>query len=197
MNSSNKPSKAFIFKETMPTLLIFPLYPIIIIFLLLLSNPIPLLSSARVHSYSCRSYCGNITIDYPFAIQYGCGHPGFRDLLFCINDVLMFHVSSGSYRVLDIDYAYQALTLHDPHMPNCDRIVLGGRGNGFSVEPWRRPYMNPAADNVFMLIGCSAQSPLFQGNRVFGWSNGYFSPQTIYEVSFILVLKLFLFYFSL
>ncbi|KAL3512808.1 hypothetical protein ACH5RR_025525 [Cinchona calisaya] len=112
---------------------------------------------------TCRSYCGNLTIDYPFAIQSGCGHPGFRDLLFCINDILMFHITSGSYRVLDIDYAYQSLTLHDPHMSNCDTIVLGGRGNGFVVEPWRAPYLNPVADNVFMLIECSPESPLFEG----------------------------------
>lgn len=116
------------------------------------------------HGYSnaCRSYCGNLTLDYPFALQPGCGHPGFRDLLFCINGVLMFHISSGSYRVLDIDYAYQSLTLHDPHLSNCDSISLGGRGNGFVVEHWRAPYLNPAADNVFMLIGCSSQSSLFQ-----------------------------------
>ncbi|BFG32541.1 hypothetical protein CerSpe_188150 [Prunus speciosa] len=126
-----------------------------------------LLFSALIPSNSgnatCRSYCGNLTIDYPFALHSGCGHPGFRELLYCINDVLMFHISSGSYRVLDIDYAYQALTLHDPHMSTCDNIVLGAKGNGFSIEQWRSPYMNPTADNVFMLIGCSAQSPLFQG----------------------------------
>ncbi|KAM7275936.1 hypothetical protein ACFE04_017802 [Oxalis oulophora] len=112
---------------------------------------------------SCRSYCGNITIDYPFALQSGCGHPGFKNLLFCINNMLMFHVSSGSYRVLEIDYAYESLTLHDPHMSNCEAIVLGGKGNGFTVEPERASYFTPMADNVFMLIGCSAQSPLFQG----------------------------------
>ncbi|XVE57161.1 hypothetical protein DITRI_Ditri04bG0069700 [Diplodiscus trichospermus] len=128
-------------------------------FLALLATP----SLATIQANSCRSYCGNVTVDYPFALDYGCGHPGFRDLLFCMNDVLMFHISSGSYRVLDIDYAYQALTLHDPHMSTCDTIVLGGRGNGFAVEQWREPYFNPTADNVFMLIGCSAQSPLFQG----------------------------------
>ncbi|KAH9720267.1 GUB WAK bind domain-containing protein [Citrus sinensis] len=42
-------------------------------------------------------------------------------------------------------------------------MVLGGKGNGFAVEQWRAPYFNPTADNVFMLIGCSAKSPLFQG----------------------------------
>lgn len=112
---------------------------------------------------SCRSYCGNLTVDYPFALTSGCGHPGFRDLLFCINDVLMFHINSGSYRVLDIDYAYESLTLHDPHMSNCDSIVLGGRGNGFVVEEWRAPYLSPSTDNVFMLLGCSPESPLFEG----------------------------------
>ncbi|GAB2269827.1 hypothetical protein Dimus_004745 [Dionaea muscipula] len=112
---------------------------------------------------ACRSYCGNLTIDYPFGLQYGCGHPGFRDLLYCINDVLMFHISSGSYRILDIDYAFQSLTLHDPHLSTCDSIVLGRRGNGFVVDSWRAPYLNPIPDNVFLLIGCSARSPLFQG----------------------------------
>ncbi|KAK4773333.1 hypothetical protein SAY87_028352 [Trapa incisa] len=115
------------------------------------------------HINACRSFCGNITIDYPFGLQQGCGHPGFRDLLFCMNDMLMFHISSGSYRVLEIDYAYKALTLHDLHLSTCETIVLGGKGNGFDVEPWRGPYLAPDSDNVFMLIGCSARSPLFQG----------------------------------
>lgn len=130
------------------------------LFIFSASNP---LTTADIHINKCRSYCGNITIDYPFAIQQGCGHPGFRDLLFCVNDFLMFHISSGSYRVLEIDYAYQSLTLHDAHMSTCDNMVLGGKGNGFVVEQWRAPYFNPTADNVFMLIGCSAKSPLFQG----------------------------------
>lgn len=120
------------------------------------------ISGAAVQVTTCRSYCGNITVDYPFAVRPGCGHPGFRELLFCMNGVLMLHITSGSYRVLDIDYAYQAITLDDPHMSNCDSIVLGGRGNGFEIEHWRAPYLNPAADNVFMLLGCSAESPLFQ-----------------------------------
>ncbi|KAL3374584.1 hypothetical protein AABB24_006189, partial [Solanum stoloniferum] len=114
-------------------------------------------------AHKCRSYCGNLTVDYPFAIQSGCGHSGYRDLLFCINDVLMLHISSGSYRVLDIDYAYESLTLDDPHMSTCSSIVFGHRGNGFVVERWREPYLNPTADNVFMLLGCTAESPLFQG----------------------------------
>ncbi|KAL2492643.1 hypothetical protein Adt_28271 [Abeliophyllum distichum] len=123
---------------------------------------VPIVSSYG-HANMCQAFCGNLKIDYPFALQSGCGHPGFRELLFCINDVLMFHISSGSYRVLDIDYPYQSLVLHDPHMSTCDSVVLGGRGNGFVVEQWRAPYLNPTSDNVFMLIGCSSESPLFQG----------------------------------
>nr|GEV80431.1 wall-associated receptor kinase galacturonan-binding domain-containing protein [Tanacetum cinerariifolium] len=40
---------------------------------------------------------------------------------------------------------------------------LGHKGNGFVVEHWRAPYLSPTSDNVFMLLGCSTQSPLFQG----------------------------------
>ncbi|XP_073016997.1 uncharacterized protein [Primulina eburnea] len=116
------------------------------------------------HGSTCRSFCGNLTIDYPFALRPGCGHSGFRELLFCINDVLMLHISSGSYRVLDIDYAYETLVLHDPHMSTCDSLVWGGRGNGFVVEPWRAVHLTPTSENVFMLLGCSAQSPLFRGS---------------------------------
>ncbi|GAB2221212.1 hypothetical protein Droror1_Dr00012383 [Drosera rotundifolia] len=118
---------------------------------------------ARANATTCRSFCGNLTIDYPFSLQYGCGHLRFQDRLYCINDVLMLHISSGSYRVLDIDYAYQSLTLHEPHLSTCNSLVLGGRGNGFMIEPSLAPYLSPVPDNVFLLIGCLAQSPLFQG----------------------------------
>ncbi|XP_021718902.1 uncharacterized protein LOC110686610 [Chenopodium quinoa] len=134
-----------------------------ILFALLLTIPSFPLCSSYNHSNTCRSYCGNISIDYPFGLKYGCGHPGYRDLLYCINDVLMLHVASGSYRVLDIDYTFQALTLHDPHLSTCNSIVLGSKGNGFVVESWRAPFLTPAPDNAFLLIGCSAKSPLFQG----------------------------------
>ncbi|XP_021733602.1 uncharacterized protein LOC110700377 [Chenopodium quinoa] len=134
-----------------------------LLFALLLTIPSFPLCSSYNHSNTCRSYCGNISIDYPFGLKYGCGHPGYRDLLYCINDVLMLHVASGSYRVLDIDYTFQALTLHDPHLSTCNSIVLGSKGNGFVVESWRAPFLTPAPDNAFLLIGCSAKSLLFQG----------------------------------
>ncbi|XP_042453056.1 uncharacterized protein LOC122037591 [Zingiber officinale] len=116
-------------------------------------------------SSSCRSYCGNMTVDYPFALRPGCGHGGFRELLYCINGVLMLHIASGSYRVLDIDYAYAGLTLHDPAMSDCYSLARSpdGLGNGFEVEAWRAAYLRPDPDNVFMLIGCRPDSPLFQG----------------------------------
>ncbi|KAI4965476.1 hypothetical protein ZWY2020_051965 [Hordeum vulgare] len=67
-------------------------------------------AAANVSITTCRSFCGNITVDYPFALHPGCGHAGFRDLLYCIDRTLMLHLPSGSYRVLDIDYAYRGLT---------------------------------------------------------------------------------------
>lgn len=116
---------------------------------------------------TCRSYCGNITIDYPFGLHSGCGHSGFRDLLYCMNGMLMLHIPSGTYRVLDIDYAYNSLTLHDSSMSDCYSLTLSSTtassANGFVIEPWRAPYLSPAQDNVFMLLGCGADSPLFQG----------------------------------
>lgn len=121
--------------------------------------------AANVPITTCRSFCGNITVDYPFALRAGCGHAGFRELLYCINGALMLHLPSGSYRVLDIDYAYRGLTLHDPAMSDCRALdrSRGGRGNGFVVEPWRAPYLAPDPDNMFLLLGCRASSPLFQG----------------------------------
>ncbi|KAL2935964.1 Wall-associated receptor kinase 3 [Bienertia sinuspersici] len=134
------------------------------LFALLIPSLLVQVSSSPSHNNTCRSYCGNISIDYPFALKYGCGHPNYRDLLYCINNVLMLHIASGSYQVLNIDYAFQALTLHDPHLSTCNSIVLGSRGNGFVVEPWRASYLSPTPENAFLLIGCSAKSPLFQGH---------------------------------
>ncbi|CAN6333096.1 unnamed protein product [Urochloa humidicola] len=123
------------------------------------------LAIANVPITTCRSFCGNITVDYPFGLHPGCGHAGLRDLLFCINGALMLHLPSGSYRVLDIDYAYRGVTLHDPAMSDCRALdrTPAGRGNGFVLEPWREPYLSPDPDNVFLLLGCRAASPLFQG----------------------------------
>ncbi|KAK3135588.1 hypothetical protein QOZ80_5BG0420730 [Eleusine coracana subsp. coracana] len=122
-------------------------------------------TAANVPITTCRSFCGNITVDYPFGLHPGCGHAGLRDLLFCVNGALMLHLSSGSYRVLDVDYAYRGLTLHDPAMSDCRALdrSAAGRGNGFVVETWREAYLSPDPDNAFLLLGCRATSPLFQG----------------------------------
>uniref|UniRef100_A0A7N0RAL0 Wall-associated receptor kinase galacturonan-binding domain-containing protein n=1 Tax=Kalanchoe fedtschenkoi TaxID=63787 RepID=A0A7N0RAL0_KALFE len=129
--------------------------PLTLLYTLLL----PVATSAA----SCRSYCGNLTVDYPFATRPGCGHPAYRNLLFCINDFLLLHVVSGSYRVLNIDYAYKSLTLHDPHMSTCHDILLSSAATGFSLEPSRSPFLSPDPNNAFLLIRCSDESPLFQG----------------------------------
>ncbi|KAJ3692522.1 hypothetical protein LUZ60_012872 [Juncus effusus] len=114
---------------------------------------------------TCRSYCGNLTVDYPFALRPGCGHAAFRNLLFCVNGILMLHIPSGSYRVLNIDYAYHGMAVHDPSMSDCYTLNRSpdSRGNGFVVESWRAPYLQPDRDNVFLLLGCRSDSPIFQG----------------------------------
>ncbi|KAI5008290.1 hypothetical protein ZWY2020_009338 [Hordeum vulgare] len=59
----------------------------------------------------------------------------------------MLHLPSGSYRVLDIDYTYHGLILHDPAKFDCRAIDRspGGRSNGFVVETWRAPISPPSA----------------------------------------------------
>ncbi|KAK8946797.1 Wall-associated receptor kinase 3 [Platanthera zijinensis] len=123
---------------------------------------LPLYTAAAAGSRSCRSYCGNITVDYPFGVRDGCGHPVFRQLLFCINGVLLLHVPSGSYRVLTVDYAFRRLTLHDASMSDCYSLAPSSPGHGFVAEPWRSPFLGPASDNVFFLLGCRHDSPVFQ-----------------------------------
>lgn len=142
-----------------------PYYITALLTLCACSMAAPAVLAANVPVTTCRSFCGNITVDYPFALRSGCGHAGLRDLLFCINRVLMLHLPSGSYRVLNIDYAYQGLTLHDPAMSDCRALDRSpsGRGNGFVLEPWRATFLAPDPDNVFLLLGCRANSPLFQG----------------------------------
>ncbi|XP_020585930.1 uncharacterized protein LOC110028433 [Phalaenopsis equestris] len=125
--------------------------------LLLLFSSFPLTPS----SPTCRSYCGNITIDYPFSIQPGCGHPIFHQLLFCINNLLLLHIPSGSYRVLSIDYPFRRLTLNDPTMSHCYSLSPNpSPPRGFIPNPWRSQFLLPAPDNVFFLLGCRDCSPL-------------------------------------
>ncbi|KAF6139620.1 hypothetical protein GIB67_033624 [Kingdonia uniflora] len=123
--------------------------------------------SAHGHS-TCRSFCGNLTVDYPFTV-----HLGFRDLLFCVNDVLMFPICSGSYRVLEIDYAYQALTLHDPDMSTCNKIVRGRKGNEFVIDLWRglQPCRNVSGMGCKEYYGCPA------------WDSGWTSMSEVFRAN--------------
>lgn len=130
----------------------------------------------------CRTFCGNITVDYPFGVQEGCGHPEFRELVYCINNVMMFHVASGSYQVTGIDYAFRQLSLFDPRMSTCASMH---RSPGFVLEESRSGYLQPTPDNTLLLLGCSNTSSLFQGfpykhlpcrNETFGCEAFYDCP---------------------
>uniref|UniRef100_A0A0D6R9S0 Wall-associated receptor kinase galacturonan-binding domain-containing protein n=1 Tax=Araucaria cunninghamii TaxID=56994 RepID=A0A0D6R9S0_ARACU len=109
----------------------------------------------------CRTFCGNVTVDYPFGVEEGCGHPEYRDLLFCINNVMMMSLASGSYQVLNIDYGFHLLNVFDPKMSTCHS--MHGNSEGFVVEQTRSRYLQPTVDNAFLLLGCSKTSPLFEG----------------------------------
>lgn len=108
----------------------------------------------------CVTFCGNVTVDYPFGVQEGCGHPDFAELVYCINNVMMFHVASGSYQVTAIDYAFRHVTLSDATMSTCASMH---RSAGFVLEEQRSRYLQPTPDNALLLLGCSNASSLFQG----------------------------------
>ncbi|XP_057852974.1 uncharacterized protein LOC131063202 [Cryptomeria japonica] len=111
-------------------------------------------------SRACRTFCGNTSLDYPFGVDEGCGHRQYRELLYCINNVMMLHLPSGSYEVLSIDYAFGLVTLSDPHMSTCASMH---KSLGFVVHQKLSPFLRPTPDNALLLLGCSNTSPLFQG----------------------------------
>lgn len=119
-----------------------------------------IMGAGAVMAGGCRTFCGNITVDYPFGIEQGCGHPKYRDLVYCINNVMMFHVISGSYEVVNIDYGFKLVDIFDPKMSTCASMH---KSDGFFLEEARARYLQPTPDNAFMLLGCSKVSPLFEG----------------------------------
>ncbi|ERN02345.1 hypothetical protein AMTR_s00096p00034760 [Amborella trichopoda] len=127
-------------------------------------------SSLPSTSATCRTFCSNLTVDYPLTTSPGCGHPAFKEVLFCINGALMLHSSSNSYRVSAIDYASSILTIQDPASapPTCSSNTKPWRSEsggslGFMVDEWHEGFMWVEPENVFLLLGCGAKSKVFQG----------------------------------
>uniref|UniRef100_A0A7N0T627 non-specific serine/threonine protein kinase n=1 Tax=Kalanchoe fedtschenkoi TaxID=63787 RepID=A0A7N0T627_KALFE len=132
-----------------------------IIALLLSSAPS---SSARVYpshiNVTCRDTCGAIPLKFPFGSGPGCGHPDFARYVECSAGVLQLSTATGLYAISSIDYSTSTLALSDPLMSTCSAMQNSGsfslgRDSPFSLMP----------DNVFVLLGCSTTSPVYDQNE--------------------------------
>lgn len=132
--------------------------PFTIIKLLILTfylqlQPIP------IHTLSlCKTSCGIIPINYPFALEDGCGAPQFRNMFNCTttND-LFFQTPSGSYKVQSIDYNKKNMVLYDPSMSTCSILQPH---HDFLMTDIQTAIIPPSQDTVFVLLNCSVDSPV-------------------------------------
>ncbi|CAA0834884.1 Unknown protein [Striga hermonthica] len=110
----------------------------------------------------CRSFCNNIPVNYPFAVDDGCGAAQFRRALNCSAAGLFFLTPSGSYKVQAIDYRRQSVVVFDPSMSTCS--ILQPRRD-FSLTEIQYATIPPSPDTVFALVNCSADSPVLNHYR--------------------------------
>ncbi|XP_021889526.1 uncharacterized protein LOC110808354 [Carica papaya] len=117
---------------------------------------------------SCRSFCGNVPIKYPFGIDDGCGAPQFRNMLNCSTE-LFFLTPSGTYKVQKIDYDKQTLVIYDPAMSTCSILQPH---HDFLMTDIQSVLIPPSPDTVFALMNCSIDSPVLNHykDRCFNFS---------------------------
>ncbi|KAJ0092746.1 hypothetical protein Patl1_24785 [Pistacia atlantica] len=107
-------------------------------------------------SATCRGFCGNIPIRYPFGVDDGCGAPQYRHMFNCTND-LFFLTPSGSYKVQSIDYNKKTMVVYDPAMSTCSILQPH---HDFIMTDIQSAMMPPSPDTVFALLNCSIDSPV-------------------------------------
>lgn len=109
---------------------------------------------------TCRNTCGTIPVKFPFGSAFGCGHPFFARYVKCTNGSLQFSTLTGIYTISSIDYPTSTLIVTDPLMSTCRSMQNSGsfsldRASPFEIRP----------ENIFVLLGCSTTSPLFDPNE--------------------------------
>ncbi|XP_042496615.1 uncharacterized protein LOC122075600 [Macadamia integrifolia] len=109
---------------------------------------------------TCRETCGSIPVRYPFGTGIGCGHPDFGRYIKCNSGRLQFSTSRGVYTVSSIDYQTQTLILSDPLMSTCNSMQNSGSFSLDSSSPF-----NIVSDDIFVLLGCSTTSPVYDPNQ--------------------------------
>ncbi|KAK8961074.1 hypothetical protein KSP40_PGU020816 [Platanthera guangdongensis] len=124
--------------------------------------PLRSLLAAAAGSRSCRSYCGNITVDYPFGVRDGCGHQHSGSSCSASTAFCFSTSPPAPTAFLPSTTLSGGSLLHDASMSDCYSLAPSSPGHGFVAEPWRAPFLGPASDNVFFLLGCRHDSPVFQ-----------------------------------
>lgn len=108
----------------------------------------------------CSDVCGNISVKFPFGTGFGCGHPEFARYIRCSSGDLQFSTLTGIYTVTSIDYSTNTIIVNDPLMSTCTSMQNSG---SFSLD--RASPFTLMADDVFVLLGCSTTSPVFDLNE--------------------------------
>ncbi|CAI9096465.1 OLC1v1032622C1 [Oldenlandia corymbosa var. corymbosa] len=109
---------------------------------------------------TCHDTCGRIPIKFPFGSGYGCGHPDFARYIRCNSGVLQFSTGTGIYTVSSVDYSSNTILITDPWMSTCSSMQNSG---SFRLD--RQSPFSITADNIFVLLGCSTTSPVFDRNE--------------------------------
>ncbi|XP_021654929.2 uncharacterized protein LOC110645961 [Hevea brasiliensis] len=127
------------------------------IFLIL---PVIFSISTAVHTIplngTCLDTCGTIPVKFPFGTGFGCGHPDFARYVRCNSGTLEFSTGTGIYTISSIDYPSNTLIVTDPLMSTCSSMQDSG---SFSLD--RASPFTLTGDNIFVLLGCSTTSPVF------------------------------------
>nr|XP_027099307.1 LEAF RUST 10 DISEASE-RESISTANCE LOCUS RECEPTOR-LIKE PROTEIN KINASE-like 2.7 [Coffea arabica] len=105
---------------------------------------------------TCHDTCGGVPIKFPFGSGFGCGHPHFARYIRCSSGVLQFTTGTGIYTVSSIDYSSNTILVTDPLMSTCSSMQNSG---SFILD--RESPFSITTDNVFVLLGCSTTSPVF------------------------------------
>ncbi|XAR65282.1 hypothetical protein NMG60_11009343 [Bertholletia excelsa] len=138
-----------------------PWLPVHILVFLALTHPL-VASHAVPGNGTCQDTCGILPVKYPFGTGFGCGHPAFSRYMRCNSGTYEFSTGTGIYVISSIDYPSNSLIVTDPLMSNCFSMQNSGsfsldRASPFTLDP----------SNIFVLLGCSGTSPVFDQNQDF------------------------------
>lgn len=114
----------------------------------------------------CRTFCGNIPINYPFGIDDGCGSPYYRHILVCSDlGKLELRTPSGRYPVHSISYTDPHILVTDPFMWNCQDGDNLRPTRPFSLDTSTHLTLSPQNDYLF--FNCSEDSVIVEPKPIF------------------------------